>query len=223
MNLYAKVNKLGHDHYLQIEELIHQEQTAYQDIIIARIKNYGLTLILDNELQTCENDYEEYHNGLIGLPYTPNPKERCLIIGSGEGVSIDLLQRKGWKNIDAIELDEKALQVYDKYLSSWNNHVYKRTDEYNLIIKDGLEHLKSTPDDYYSWVILDVPSQPLIDRVTEWIGECHRVLLPSGVLTSQDRDKDLPSYSYDTAKLIFKQEPRRMGVNDWSFIHTVKL
>ena len=223
MSLYTKVKKFGHDHFLQIDELLHHEHTPYQEVLIAKIKNYGLTLILDNELQTCDIDYEAYHNGLIGLPYTPQPKERCLIIGTGEGVSIDLLQRKGWKNIDAVELDEKALQLYSKHLSKWNNCVYERTDEYNLIIGDGLEHLKSTPKDYYSWVILDIPSQPLLERVTEWIGECHRVLVPSGVLTTQDGDNQMGSYSYDTAKLIFKQEPRRMGVLDWSFLHTVKL
>ena len=223
MSLYTKVNKFGHEHYLKIEELLHHEHTNYQEITVAKIKNYGLTLILDNELQTCDIDYEEYHEGLIGLPYTPQPKERCLLIGAGEGVGIDLLLRRGWTNIDVVELDEKALDVYSQHLSHWNNHVYKRKDEYNLIIGDGLEHLKSSPDNTYSWVILDLPSEPLIERLAEWIGESHRVLVPSGVLTCQDGDKDLPSYSYETAKTIFNQEPRRMGVQDWSFQHVVKL
>lgn len=222
MGIYAKVDKFGHDHYLKINEVLHHEVTGYQEILIAMIPHYGKTLVLNDELQSSTKDQSDYHEALIGLPYEPRPHEKCLVIGSGEGVSVDLLLRKKWQHIDAIEIDERAVEIYSQYLSDWNNHVYKRTDEYNLIIGDGLQHLRDTPDNFYSLIVIDTPSDILLAHHEEWIGESLRCLLPNGVLTIQDGDNTMESYSFNMCQEIFESAPFRMGKQDWSFLHTVK-
>jgi len=217
--LYAKVKTLGNDHYLKVNNIYTHQNTPYQEILVADVPNHGKTLILDDELQSSQLTYKKYHEAMI-MPYTPQPNERVLVLGAGEGVLIDLLLRKGWKNIDALELDEHVIPIYDEHLSDWNNHIYKRTDEYNLIIGDGLKHLKSTPNSSYSYILLDYPSKSLDS--SELIYECHRTLLTGGVLTIQDGDNLLDSINFNYVKEHFKNPPQRKAVQDWSFLHVIK-
>jgi len=222
MALYSKISDHKHFGFLKVNEMICHKLTKYQEIEIFKSDYFGKTLVLDEELQTCEVDYFTYHEALVGSPYTPKPHERMLILGSGEGVSIDVALRKGWKNIDAIELDGEAMEIYREHLSDWNNHIYDRQDEFNLVIDDGYQVLQVTPDNYYSYIIFDLPSIGLKQNQREWLEEIHRCLLPQGLVSCQDGNKYEPSYSGPLLKDIFGTMPDRRTMMDWSFCHCVK-
>lgn len=222
MALYSKITNYKTDIYLKVDNVYCHDHTPFQEIEIVDIKGHGKTLILDNELQTCTVDTFVYHEGLIGSPYTPGPEEKVLVLGCGEGCSIDVLLRKGWKHIDAVDIDEKAIGYYRKHLSDWNNYIYDRTDEYNLIIDDGFKIMNATPDNYYSYVIYDLPTLGLKNNLEEWLNEIYRILKPNGLLSAQDGPKIKPSISGPLLREIFETEPERRCLQDWSFIHCAK-
>jgi spermidine synthase len=219
--LYTKLKIQGNETYLKVKELLYHEHSNYQEITVAEYPIIGKALILDDELQSCSQDFEAYHNALI-VPYEPANHERVLVIGAGEGLVTDLLLRSSWKHIDAVELDPSIPLTSDKCLSDWNNHIYKRTDEFNLIIGDGLTHLKGIPDQYYSYVIFDLNSSAILQNQHEWLFEIYRCLLPNGMLSAQDGAIQDNSYLYHPAKEIFQTEPILRQVQSWRFLHISK-
>jgi len=220
-SLFAKIIDGPHEYFLKVRKVLEQKTTKYQEVLIAEIDDHGKTLILDNELQTCYVDVVPYHEAMVHF-YTPKPEERVLVLGSGEGLSVDILIRRGWENIDAVEIDEEACEMYDKHLSDWNHNIYKRQDEFNMIFDDGLEVLKATPDQYYSYVIFDLDSKSILENQKEWITEIHRVLHHNGLLTCQDGENTGLSYFDKTVREVFGTIPERKGLLDWSWLHTPK-
>jgi len=93
--------------------------------LIADIEDQGKSLIMNNELQSSERCYKEYHENLV-FWYKPHPSEHVLVLGSGEGVSINLLQRRGWKNITGVDIDPQAVHLIDTHFSDWNESIYKK-------------------------------------------------------------------------------------------------
>ena len=210
--------------YLPVKNLIAHKRTQFQEVIICDLDLYGKTLIMDDELQSCYIDKEVYHEALIHQFYKPKPKDKMLIIGAGEGVSIDIALRRGWKNIDAVDIDHQAIELINKHLSDWNNHIYKRQDEYNLIFDDALKVLKRTDSEYYDYVIFDLTSKAINENKDEWIAEIHRVLKHNGALSAQDGSKYYQSYLYDTVNSHFEnaENTHLKTMLDWRYLHVAK-
>lgn len=218
--LYSQLTTKGTVTYIKIKELLYHKLSHYQDITIANYPKIGKALIIDSELQSSSMCYESYHTGMI-LNYTPASHERVLVLGAGEGILVDQLLRKGWKNVTAVELDPAIPEACRDHLSDWNNHIYKRLSEYNLIIGDGLKHLKDTPDAHYSYILFDLNS-PAITNQHEWCHEIYRCLLPNGALSFQDGDRYDPPHFSHVAKEVFENTPDLRELMDWRFGHVFK-
>lgn len=214
--LYTKLLNGSTEIYVRVNKIFDHKVTQYQEVLIAHLEGHGKTLIMDNELQTCHIDYIPYHEALIHS-YKPFEHEKVLVLGSGEGCSVDLLRRRGWQHIDAIDIDHQAIELIDKHLSDWNHNIYKRQDEFNLIIDDGLEFLKATPDCYYSYIINDLTSEAILQQPDTWIAEIHRCLLPNGLLSWQDGNKYAPSYMDRYVREHFQTEPVLHTMLEWRF------
>lgn len=219
--LYSKILSGKNEIYLKVKSIYAHKKTQYQEVLIADIESNGKTLIMDNEVQTSYVDYQAYHEALIH-PYRPQTNEHVLVIGSGEGVSVDLLIRRGWRHIDAVDIDHQAIEMIDKHLSDWNFNIYKRQNEFNLIIGDGLQHLKSKEIGDYSYVVFDLTSQAILLNQDEWIAEIHRVLLPNGLLSWQDGNKYSPSYLDRCIREHFQTEPVYHTVMEWRYGQVAK-
>jgi len=214
--LYAKLKDRTLTSYVKVNKILDHKVTQYQEVLIAELDGLGKTLILNNELQTCHIDYIPYHEAIVHS-YKPLNWEKVLVLGSGEGCSVDLLIRRGWKHIDAVDIDHQAIELIDKHLSDWNHNIYKRQDEFNLIIDDGLEILKATPDYYYSYIILDLTSEAILENQEEWIAHIHRCLLPNGLLGWQDGNKYSFSYMDKIVREHFQTEPVLHTMLEWRF------
>lgn len=167
---------------LWLKEILYHQNSKYQEIIIANTP-MGLSLILDSELQSCSETYEAYHKALI-CPFKPSNEDRALVIGSGEGVIVNELLKRNWK-VTALELDSDVIEAC-KLLKEWNDNIYERTDEYELIIMDGLKYLEKCPDNTFKNIVFDLNSEAMCAKQSEWIHHLRRVLAPSGALTWQD-------------------------------------
>lgn len=73
---------------LQVEQLLHQRRSRYQDILVFRSKTYGNVLVLDSVIQCTERDEFSYQEMIANLPLCSHPNPRkVLIIGGGDGAS----------------------------------------------------------------------------------------------------------------------------------------
>ncbi|MBR7784813.1 hypothetical protein KDM89_22025, partial [Undibacterium sp. LFS511W] len=77
---------LGISLAVEIEEVLFQGKSDYQDIQVFRSKKFGNMLVLDGLIQCTEWDEFAYQEMIANLPlYShPNPK-KVLVIGGGDG------------------------------------------------------------------------------------------------------------------------------------------
>ncbi|PAV64726.1 hypothetical protein WR25_20560 [Diploscapter pachys] len=128
---------------LQVNEVLFQGKSKYQDVLVFKSTSYGNVLVLDGIIQATERDEFSYQEMLAHLPMFahPNPK-RVLIIGGGDGgILREVLKHPEVEQVTMCEIDEMVVEVSKKYLpgmSSAFGHA-----KLNLYIGDGFEFLKN--------------------------------------------------------------------------------
>jgi len=71
---------------LQVQRILHHEQSKFQDVLVFQSTTYGNVLVLDGVIQCTEKDEFSYQEMIAHLPLCahPDPK-RVLVIGGGDG------------------------------------------------------------------------------------------------------------------------------------------
>lgn len=217
--LYSKFRSGPNDVYAKVKTVICHKQTDHTEILVADLLGYGKTLVMDNEMQTCELDYFAYHDALM-IPHKAKDGEKCLILGSGEGVSVDMAVKSNYE-VTALDIDPQAVAIMKSCLGDWNNMAYDHP-KVKIVYSDCNEYLKTLPDKSISYVVYDLDTSRAIERSEEAMKEIYRILLPNGVLSLQDG----PIYSIpvisEQAKKHFKNPPVIKQILSWRFAHYVK-
>jgi spermidine synthase len=148
----------GYDirNFLDIEDLIMEKRSPYQEIKVVKSRNLGNVLILDNIFQTSERDEFFYHEPLVHVPLITheNPTE-VLIIGGGDGgAAEEVLKHPSVERCVMVELDGDVFEAASKYLNIIHRNVFQN-DRLKFIIKDGSEYLKEY-EGKFDVIILDL-------------------------------------------------------------------
>jgi spermidine synthase len=72
---------------LEVQEVLHQERTEYQDLVVFKNNGpWGNVMLLDGCVQVTDKDEFVYHEMMAHMPLCthPNPKT-VLIVGGGDG------------------------------------------------------------------------------------------------------------------------------------------
>lgn len=103
----------------KVENVIHTEQSDFQEVSIIETMGFGRALVLDGILQTTEKDAHIYNEMITHVPLAthPNPKQVC-IIGGGDCGAAREAARYPVERIDMVEIDPKVVEVSLKYLPS---------------------------------------------------------------------------------------------------------
>ena len=167
------------------------EITPYQKVVIAKNKWWGNTLWLDDVLNVCEKDEFIYHEMIVHVPMFTHPDpRRVLIIGGGDGGSArEALKHPNLEKCVMIDIDEVVVNGCKKYLPSLNNGAF---DDPNLelIIGDGIEYVRNTPDNSFDVIIVD-STDPIPDScgevlfTEEFYDHVKRILTSNGVVSTQ--------------------------------------
>jgi spermidine synthase len=99
-------------------QVIHREQSEFQDIVVLDCAHFGRVLALDGVVQLTESDEFVYHEMLshVALHAHPRP-ENVLIIGGGDGgVLREAAKHGAVKRIDLVELDRRVVEVSRQFL-----------------------------------------------------------------------------------------------------------
>lgn len=166
---------------LRYKRVLYRERSKYQEIMIVETYDYGRALLLDGLFQTTERDEAFYHELLVHIPLFAHPRpQNVLIIGGGDGGSLREALKHGI-HVDLVEIDEKVIKASKKYL------FFPEEGDFNIIIMDGLEYLKSTAKKYD--VIIVDGSDPTGPAETlfrdEFIVLLKNALSNNGIVTLQ--------------------------------------
>ncbi|HIQ23484.1 MAG TPA: polyamine aminopropyltransferase [Pyrodictium delaneyi] len=176
-----------------VEEVIYSTRSQYQDIIIARLKGFGKTLILDGLIQSTESDEYIYHEALVhpAMSVHPEPK-RVLILGGGEGATLrDVLRHNTVEKAVMVDIDGEVVEVSKKFLPEWHQGAFEdpRAEVY---IMDGFRFVREAAkrgekfdvimmdltDPYGSDIAAQLYSREAFELIT-------RVLEEDGIIVTQ--------------------------------------
>ncbi len=177
---------------LKVDEVLHREQTALQDLIVFRNPTFGRVMALDGIVQTTEGDEFIYHEMLAHVPILAVKAARgrvgkVLIVGGGDGGCIrEVLKHKSLV-CTMVEIDPGVIELSRKHLP--NHHAGAFDDKRaKIVIADGARFVKETAE-RFDVIIIDStdPVGPGAVLFTEaFYADCKRCLAPGGVLVTQN-------------------------------------
>lgn len=171
----------------RVSNVLHREQSQYQDIAILDTPTFGRMLVLDGIVQTTVQDEFFYHEMIAHVPLFshPNPR-RVLVIGGGDGGTVrEVLKHESVEHVDLVEIDGRVIELCKEYLPELSHAL----DDPRVAIKvtDGLEYVKSVRGEY-DVVIVD-SSDPLGPAVGLFREDFYRdvvgVLKDDGLMVAQ--------------------------------------
>ena len=133
----------------RILDVLCKSASKYQKIEIFKLANQGITLVLDGKARVFEIDEFIYHEAITHPALNRQPSaQSVLVIGDGDGGIIrELLKHDKLIRIDWVEIDEKVIEVSERFLPSFPKY-FRNDKRVNLIIADGLEYLAISNNKY---------------------------------------------------------------------------
>ncbi|KAI9347360.1 Spermidine/spermine synthase [Obelidium mucronatum] len=127
---------------LQVEEILHVEQSLFQDVLVFKSTNHGNVLVLDGVIQATEWDEFSYQEMIAHVPLMAhaNP-QNVLVIGGGDGgVLREIVKHPEVQSVTLVEIDEavpRVSKLYLPHMASGFSH-----PKVKVVIGDGFQYLK---------------------------------------------------------------------------------
>ncbi|XP_068190073.1 spermidine synthase [Antennarius striatus] len=131
---------------LQVEEVLYNKKSQYQDITVFRSKTYGNVLVLDGVIQCTERDEFAYQEMIAYLPLLSHPSpKKVLIIGGGDGgVLREVVKCPMVESVIQCEIDEDVINASKKFLPGMAKGFL--SPKLTLHIGDGFEFMRRNQD-----------------------------------------------------------------------------
>lgn len=144
---------------LQVEEILFQGQSDYQDILVFKSTAYGNVLVLDGVIQVTERDEFSYQEMLAHLPLFSHPCPRnVLVIGGGDGgILREVLKHDLVEKAVLCEIDSEVIRVSKKFLPALAVGFDDRRVEVHVM--DGAKFMEEHAGEYD--VIITDSSDPI--------------------------------------------------------------
>ncbi len=174
---------------VRIDQLIVQEKTDWQDLVIFENARLGRVLALDGVVQTTQADEFVYHEMMTHVPLIAhaNP-ENILIIGGGDGgILREVVRHKRVKRVVMVEIDPSVVELSKEYLPTLSNGAFNDS-RFELVIADGTHFVKNTSE-RFDIIICDStdPHGPGAVLFTEeFYGDCKNILNEKGIFVNQN-------------------------------------
>jgi spermidine synthase len=179
----------GYGQQFRVDELLYEEKTDHQHLVIFRNARFGRVMALDGVVQTTEKDEFIYHEMLVHVPVLAHGRvSRVLIVGGGDGgILREVLKHSAVQAVIQVEIDRKVVDFCREYLPGHSRGAFE-DPRLRLVFDDGLNFVKTTAEQF-DVIIVDStdpigPGETLFRR--EFYSACKRCLLPGGVLVTQN-------------------------------------
>jgi len=189
-NWFSEISHLwpGQALCLEIDKVLFEGKSDFQDVIIFKSKNHGTVLVLDNAIQLTEFDEFSYQEMISHLPIFahPNPK-KVLIIGGGDGAVLSqVVKHKDLEEIVLCEIDsvviEKSKEFFPQFHRGWTDPRVK------IHVADGIKFIKALTQPEFDVIIVDSsdpvgPATVLYEK--DFYQALKMALKPDGIVCSQ--------------------------------------
>ncbi len=184
-HLYESLNP-DYGFFIRSSKRLEDFNTGLQALEVHETPQFGKLFRLDGCFMTSERDEFVYHENVVHPAAIAHLEPtNALIIGGGDGgAAEELLKHPSIRQVTLVELDAKVVEIARKYFGKIHHGVFD-DPRLKLLIQDGLEFLKDTPEKY-DLIVLDLPDPigPATALYEEpFFRDCKRVLAPGGALT----------------------------------------
>lgn len=178
-----------------LQNVLFAGTTAYCKIVIAKNPTYGKIFFLDEELQSAESDQALYHEMLVhpimNATYAPDKKRRVLVVGAGEGVTVQEVLK--WPDIEEVvwvDIDGDLVDMCRRHLAWTKDETYN--DPRLRFIANDIREVIPALTHKYDVILLDLPdpdAEEITSDVNALYGESfwtliNSVLAPGGGIAS---------------------------------------
>lgn len=173
---------------IRIKQILFQERTEHQDLLIFESHDWGRVLTLDGIVQTTTGDEFCYHEMIVHVPIMAHGDAReVLIIGGGDGGCLrEALKHEGVRRVTQVEIDQSVIELCTRWLPSISDGAFEH-EKARVIIADGARFAAESPE-RFDVVIVDStdPIGPGAVLFTEaFYRDVRRLLNPGGILATQ--------------------------------------
>lgn len=193
----------GYSVQWKIKNILHHENTGFQELSVVDTLQWGRALVLDGALQVSEKDEFIYHEMIVHVAMNSHPNaEKILIIGGGDGGTLrEVVKHKSVKSVDMVEIDGRVVENCKKYLPSISCAFDDR--RLNLYLEDGIKFVADTAEKY-DIVIVDSsdPVGPAVELYSKKFYEnVFNVLKDDGMIVAQSES---PIFYTEIFKSIYE-------------------
>jgi len=173
----------------RVDEILFEEKSAQQHLLIFRNEQFGRVLALDGIVQTTERDEFIYHEMLTHVPLIAHGNaQRVLIIGGGDGgILREVCRHHTVKQITQVEIDPAVIELSKTWFPGHSDGACD-DPRAHIVIGDGFDFVQTTQD-RFDVIISDStdpvgPGEVLFSK--DFYAGCQRSLKPGGVLVAQN-------------------------------------
>jgi spermidine synthase len=172
----------------EASNLVFEEISEFQKIVVFDNENYGRILMIDDIVQLSTRDEFIYHEMMshMALFSVENPTS-VLIIGGGDGgIMREALRHPSVTSVTLCELDETVINISKKYLPSVPGNAFE-DPRARVEIMDGAKFMAETQKTF-DVILVDStdpigPGEVLFSE--SFYANCARCLKPGGVVVTQ--------------------------------------
>jgi spermidine synthase len=179
----------GYGQDFRVDELVLENRTEHQHLVIFRNEMFGRVMALDGIIQTTERDEFIYHEMLAHVPILAHGDvKRVLIVGGGDGGMLrEVTKHRGIEQITQVEIDREVIETSKCYLPDHSQGAFE-DPRVQVIIEDGL-HFVQNASDCFDVIISDStdpigPGDVLFTR--DFYASCRFRLNSGGVFVTQN-------------------------------------
>lgn len=193
----------------RLKEIVAEEQSEYQHVMIVDSYDFGRTLVLDGVVQTTSADGHIYNEMITHVPLSihPHPK-RVLIIGGGDcGAAREVTKYEQVTTIDFVEIDQTVVKLCKAHLPEVSGGLSDPRVHYHFT--DGMKYVKEHQNTY-DVIIVDSsdpvgPGEALFAKT--FYQDVYRALKADGLMVCQSMspflNKEITAQTYHRIGEIF--------------------
>lgn len=194
---------------LRVREVLWQEQTAYQEVLVAQTEAYGRMLALDGAVQTTDRDEFFYHEMISHVPLTLHPHPtRVAVVGGGDGGVIrEILRHPEVEQAHLVEIDARVVELSQRFFPQLSAGL--EDPRAAVHITDGIrwiqDRARATPG--LDVVIVDStdPVGPATGLFAEaFYRDVYEALSPDGILVAQTESPMLQPHLIQQAQAAMR-------------------
>ncbi|TMW65038.1 hypothetical protein Poli38472_009205 [Pythium oligandrum] len=179
----------GQKFSLQMEEVLFQGKSDFQDVLVFKSSTYGNVLVLDGVIQCTERDEFSYQEMITHLPmFAHAAPKNVLIVGGGDfGVLREVAKHDSVEKIVMCEIDPMVCDVAKKFFTNSLATTFN-DPRLTLLHADAAAYLRDNTTEKFDVIIVDSsdpvgPAEVLFRA--EFYENMKNSLSPGGIVCTQ--------------------------------------